>query len=133
ILDQQRYAYQIVGENVVVTRRDGEATETQQRQITVAGVVTDRRGEPIPGITVTIKGTTSGVISSIDGRYRLENVPLNAILIFSFVGMETQEVVVDSEVVNVVLQDAVIGLDEVVAIGYGSMRKSDVTSSVATV
>ncbi len=133
VLDNAIYAFEIVGENVVVTRRTSDESEFQQNQITVRGVVTDELGDPLPGITVVVKGSTNGVITDVNGRYKLDQVSLNSVLVFSFIGMETKEVTVVSEVVNVSLTIAVIGLDEVVAIGYGSMRKADVTSSVATV
>jgi TonB-linked SusC/RagA family outer membrane protein len=132
VLDREEYDYQIVGENVVVTQRNSENSLAQQ-QSTVSGMVTDDNGEPVPGVTVMVKGTTTGTITDVEGHYELSNVPENATLVFSFVGMKTREVVVESDVINVQLEEAVIGLDEIVAIGYGSMKKADLTSSVATV
>ncbi|WP_258861645.1 SusC/RagA family TonB-linked outer membrane protein [Marinilabilia salmonicolor] len=132
VLDLNDYDYQIVGENVVVTRKtSGFAVSPQQSS--VSGTVTDAAGEPVPGVTVTIKGTTTGTITDVDGHYELNNVSEDATLVFSFVGMKTREVLVESGVINVQLEEAVIGLDEIVAIGYGRMKKADVTSSVSTV
>lgn len=132
LLSENGYDYQIVGENVVVTRRYSENSLVQQ-QSTVSGTVTDDSGDPIPGVTVMIQGTTTGTITDVDGHYELNNVPENATLVFSFVGMKSREVFVESGVINVQLEEAVIGLDEIVAIGYGSMKKADVTSSVSSI
>jgi len=93
-------------------------------QKTVTGVVSDDSGEPLPGASVVIKGTTQGVITDLDGNYSI-SVPEDAsILIFSFVGMETQEVVVGSQsVINVTMVTLSIGLDEVVVTALGLTRE----------
>jgi len=93
-------------------------------QKTVTGVVSDDSGEPLPGASVVIKGTTQGVITDLDGNYSI-SVPGDAsILIFSFVGMETQEVVVGSQsVINVTMVTLSIGLDEVVVTALGLTRE----------
>jgi TonB-dependent starch-binding outer membrane protein SusC len=134
ILDENGYEYQIVGENVVVIRKDSkEGTVQQQEKSIVSGTVTDQGGLPIPGVSVLVKGTTTGTITDIDGHFELENIPKGTTLVFSFIGMETQELLADADVFDVRMEEAVIGLDEVVAIGYGMVRKGDVTSSVASV
>ena len=106
---------------------------TQPDNITVKGKVVDENGASLPGVTVVVKGTTSGTITDVDGNYQLVNLPESAVLIFSFVGMETQEITVDRSVINVQLKATTIGLNEVVAIGYGTQRKVDLTGSVAIV
>uniref|UniRef100_UPI00356729DE SusC/RagA family TonB-linked outer membrane protein n=1 Tax=Mariniphaga sediminis TaxID=1628158 RepID=UPI00356729DE len=99
----------------------------------VSGTVTDSGGSPLPGVTVVIKGTTQGTVTNADGKYTLANVPDNATLVFSFVGMRKQEVVVgDQTSIDIVMEQETIGIDEVVAIGYGTMRKSDLTGSVVS-
>ncbi len=99
----------------------------------VSGKVTDETGEGLPGVTVLVKGTTTGTITDLDGNYQLNNLPEDAVLVFSFVGMQSQEVPVTRSSVDVVLSASTIGLEEVVAIGYGTIKKGDVTSSVASV
>ena len=100
----------------------------------ISGKVTDSSGFPLPGVTVIIKGTTSGTITGTDGTYTLGNVPADAILVFSFVGMKPQEIpVAGKQSINVTLEEETIGLEEVVAIGYGTMKKRDITGSVASV
>lgn len=98
------------------------------------GKVTDAEGEPLPGVTVVIKGTTKGVVSDIDGNYSFANIPAGSTLQFSFVGMLSQEVEVGSQsTVNIAMKVDAIGIDEVVAVGYGVMKKSDLTGSVISV
>ena len=98
----------------------------------VTGTVTDKSGEPAIGVNVLEKGTTNGCITDIDGKFSL-NVKKGATLVFSFIGYATQEVVVDKNVLNIVLAEDSELLDEVVVIGYGSMSRKDVTSSITTV
>lgn len=105
-----------------------------QQEITVKGTVTDHSGLPLPGVTIIIKGTTNGTITDVDGKYSLPDVPGNAILIYSFVGMKMQEVEVRGRVqLDMVLEEETIGLEEVVAIGYGVQRKSDLTGAISQV
>lgn len=100
----------------------------------VEGKVFDSKNMPIIGATVIIKGTTKGTITDADGAYSLTNIPDDAILVFSFVGMKTQEVPVgELTTINVILEEETIFLNEVIAIGYGSQRKSDVTAAVSEV
>src|SRR5665648_383863 len=105
-----------------------------QQQKSVSGKVTDSSGASLPGVSVVVKGTTTGVVTDNSGNYSLSNIPENAILQFSFVGMKTQEIVVGNKsVLNLVLQDESIGLDEVVAIGYGTQKKVNLTGSIDVV
>ncbi len=98
----------------------------------VTGKVTDSQtGETLPGVSVTIKDTNIGTVTNADGIFSLSNVPDDAVLIFSYVGMRTQEIPVEGRTeINVELNTDVIGIEEVVAIGYGSLRKSDLTGAV---
>lgn len=108
-------------------------TEIQQSK-SISGRVTDATGETIPGVTITVKGTNLGTTTDISGEYRLTNIQENAVLVFSFVGMETQEIpVAGRTIINVVMSESSIALEEVVAIGYGTMKKSDLTGAVSSV
>ena len=100
----------------------------------VTGVVSDESGNKLPGVSVIIKGTSIGAITDIDGAFSLR-IPDNAkVLQFSFIGMEDKEVEIGGQSsFNVVLKESVVGLDEVVAIGYGTQRKGDVTSAIVSV
>jgi TonB-dependent starch-binding outer membrane protein SusC len=96
----------------------------------VSGKVTDATG-PLSGASVLVKGTTNGTQAGIDGAYSLKNVGANAVLVVSFIGMETKEVSVDGKsVVNVFLKDDQQKLKEVVVIGYGSVKKKDATGAI---
>lgn len=99
----------------------------------VSGKVIDSSGASLPGVTVAVKGTTNGTITNINGEYILNDLPNNAVLLFSFVGMKPQEIPVSKAVINVTLEEETIGLEEVVAIGYGTVKKRDITGSVASV
>jgi TonB-linked SusC/RagA family outer membrane protein len=105
-----------------------------QQQKSIVGRVSDNTGQPLPGVTVVVKGTLQGTITNANGEYTLVNVPENAILVFSFVGMLTQEVGVGNQTtVNITLEQGTIGMEEVVVVGYGTMRRSDLTGAVGSV
>jgi len=100
---------------------------------TVKGVVVDQTGEPIPGASILVKGTSTGLVTNMDGSYSIQ-VPSNAVLIFSFMGMEKKEITVGNQsVINVTLQDDVATLSEFVVIGYGTIERRDLTSAVSSV
>ncbi len=100
----------------------------------ITGTVTDNTGETLPGASVTVQGTTRGVITDIDGNYRLEVSEPGAFLVFSFMGFQTQEVPIQGRsVIDIQLNPDVSNLDEVVVIGYGTTRRRDLTGSVASV
>lgn len=106
----------------------------QQGQL-VTGNVVDTQGEPLPGVNIIIKGTSTGSVTDFDGNFQLQ-VPdaQNAVLLFRFIGFEEQEIAVQGRsTITAVLHTSSIGLDEVVAIGYGTVRKRDITGSVASV
>lgn len=104
-----------------------------QQNPSVSGVVTDAAdGSPMVGVSVQLKGTSSGTVTDIDGRYSL-SVPQGSTLVFSYIGMEKQEISVKSKVINVKMQSDAKMLDEVVAVGYGTMRKSDLSGASVSV
>lgn len=99
----------------------------------VKGVVIDMTGEPLPGVSVVIKGTTTGTTTDVDGRYSI-NAPTSSTLLFSYVGMLPLEVKVNERrTINVTLSEDVSNLDEVVVVGYGAQKKVHLTGSVSSV
>ncbi|MCG8581744.1 MAG: TonB-dependent receptor [Bacteroidales bacterium] len=105
-----------------------------QEGLTVTGKITDSNGEALPGVSIIIKGTTTGTITNIDGEYALKAQSAGDIFTYSFIGFKDQEIeVAGKTVINLVMQEEVTDLNEVVVVGYGEMRKSDVTGSIATV
>ncbi len=108
-------------------------TEALQQKLVITGKVTDSNGEPLPGATVVIKDSYQGTVTDIEGKYSIE-VSGAQVLIFSFVGMKNREVALNGQsVINITLEPESIGIEEVVAIGYGTQRKSDLTGSVSSV
>lgn len=128
----ENYTYRIIDKNIIITR-SSESNGVQQQQ-SVSGKVTDSSGQSLPGVSVVIKGTTKGIITDADGKYSLANVPANATLQFSFVGMKTQEIPVTGKAtINVVLAEETVGIEEVVAVGYGTVKKRDLTGALSSV
>ena len=102
------------------------------QQITVKGIVKDTTGEPVIGANVLVKGTTNGTITDFDGNFQLM-ANQGDIIVISFIGYSAQELPATAELMNVVLKDDSEMLSEVVVIGYGTVKKNDLTGSVATV
>lgn len=126
--------YKIIDRYVVVkVKGSADPVISMQAVHKVSGKVTDPSGATIPGVSVLVKGTTNGVITDTNGNYMLSNIPENSTLQFSFVGMKTQEISVSGKtIINVSLAEESIGLEEVVAIGYGTLKKKDLTGSVSS-
>lgn len=103
-------------------------------QRTVSGTVTDELGVPLSGANIVEKGTTNGVTADFDGNFSIEVANENAILLVSYVGFETKEVQVagPGQVLNIILEESTAGLDEVVVIGYGTQRRSEITGAIST-
>lgn len=103
------------------------------QQIKVAGVVKSAKGELLPGVSIIEKGTKNGANTDIDGNYAI-SVNSNSILVFSFIGMTNQEVSVNGKkTIDVLLRESVIGLNEVIVVGYQTQKKADLTGAVAVV
>ena len=132
LFSEGKIGYTIVNRQIVLSPASKTAALTQQK--TVSGKITDSSGLPIPGVSVLIKGSKDGVVTDSNGSYFFSNIPENSILVFSFIGMTTQEIsVAGKSVINVQLEDAVFGIDEVVAVGYGTQKKVNLTGSIASV
>ncbi|MDO6518104.1 TonB-dependent receptor [Zobellia uliginosa] len=103
-------------------------------QHTIEGSILDREGNPLPGANIVEKGTTNGTQADFDGNFAINVVDENAVLVISYIGFATKEIPLNGQVSIVVnLEDAAAGLDEVVVIGYGAVKKSDLTGSVASI
>lgn len=137
ILKGQNVHYSIKDGHIVISKSAPSAVLNRgewQGTHKVTGTVTDEKGQSLPGVSVVIKGTTRGTITDLKGNYTLSNVPSSKDLVFSFVGYERQDVPVkNQEVLNVQMQPANIGLNEVVVMGYGSRKKSTLTGAVSVV
>lgn len=101
------------------------------QEVTVSGKITDAAGSALPGVTIQVKGTTNGSNSDGSGNYRIAGVPSNGTLVFSFVGLKAQEVAVNGRnTINVTMLEDEAALEEVVVIGYGTVKKKDATGAV---
>ncbi len=125
MLNQSEITYHIMDNNLIVITPVGLV-----QGIRITGVVSDK-GEPLPGVNVTVKGTLTGVVTDVNGKYSI-NVPgKDAVLVFSFVGYVTQELVAgDQTTMDIVLNEDTRQIEEVVVIGYGVQKKTNITGSV---
>ena len=128
-------AFAVIAANAFAGNRESNANFNNQQRadIQVTGIVTSANGETLPGVTVSLKGGTKSTSTDAFGKYNL-TVPDNAVLIFNYLGFVTQEINVDGRSsVNVVLQVSTTGLDEVVVIGYQTVRRQDLTGATGSV
>ncbi len=129
-------SYKIDGRMIVLQDLQSEQAgkAMQPNQVNMSGTVKNSQGEPVPGATIAIKGTSRGTITDSGGNYSLTDVPADAVLVVTFIGMKPQELEVDGRTtVNVTMEDEVIDLGEVVAIGYGTLQKREVSGSITNV
>ncbi len=128
--------YNIMDRDIPVKEKSAVADPTivMQQNRKVTGKVTDFSGGSLPGVSVVVKGTTEGVITDANGNYSISNIAENAILQFSFVGMKIQEIKAGNKlVINVILEDATIGIDEIVVVGYGVQKKVNLTGAISQI
>ncbi|MGA2408279.1 MAG: TonB-dependent receptor [Bacteroidales bacterium] len=128
IFNNTNIVYAKEGTNIMLMQK----SVSQQQKI--SGTVTDEKGNLLPGVTVLVKGSTTGTLTDASGKYTINNAPQNATLIFSFVGMTSQEIPSNGRLlIDVVLKEVNFGLEEVVVIGYGTQKKADITGAVSVV
>ncbi len=139
--------YEINDRQIIITPKDsipakksesdsgkGEKKENVDQQKKLTGTVAAKDGEPIPGVTVFIKGTSKGTVTDIDGNFSLNGVAEGNIVQFSFVGMVPQEITFTGQTqVNITLEEETLGLEEVVVVGYGLQKKETVTGAISTI
>lgn len=132
--EQASVDVEVTDYQIILKRKVNGLSSFLQQRKSISGVVAGNDGKPIPGVTVVVKGTATGTITDNDGAFQLE-IPADAeTLQFSFVGMETLEVSIAGKVqFFVTMNEETIGIGEVVAIGYGTLKKSDLTGAVTSV
>lgn len=124
--------YKIVNKQIVLSSSTLEGNKTDQAKTTISGIVKDKNGEAIIGASVVVKGSTNGTITDIDGKFSIQ-VPSGSLLIVSYVGYLTTEVPVNGKNhLTIVLKEDNKLLDEVVVVGYGTMKKKDLTGAVSS-
>uniref|UniRef100_UPI0032177BC2 TonB-dependent receptor n=1 Tax=uncultured Draconibacterium sp. TaxID=1573823 RepID=UPI0032177BC2 len=137
VLEGSDLKYKVVDRYIVISP-DSKLLERTDSYVaqpeSISGIVTDNAGDPLPGVTILIKGTTNGTVTNIDGKYTLTNLPEGATLVFSFVGMLTQEIEIGTQTsINITMIADAIGIEEVVAVGYGTQKKVNLTGSIAVI
>ncbi len=123
VLNKDKYSYRFIDRNIVITRVDSNSNQDSNTK-KVSGKITDSSNGTLPGVSVVVKGTTNGTITDANGNYSLSNIPKNAILQFSFVGMKKQEITAENKTtINVVLQEETLGVEEVIVTALGIKRQ----------
>jgi TonB-linked outer membrane protein, SusC/RagA family len=135
LLSGTNLEYKIIDRYIALKKKnEGGVEAVVQQQKSISGKVVDSGGNSLPGVTVVVKGTTNGTITDFDGGYTVGRIPDKAVLVFSFVGMKSVEVEVGTQKsINVTLVEESIGIEEVVAIGYGTVKKSDLAGAISQV
>ena len=130
LFDDTQLGYRIVDHKLVMLAPKG----AMQQGTAITGTVTDETGEAMPGVNITVKGAAIGVVTDVNGKFSI-NVPnTDAVLAFSFIGYATQEITVGNQSsINVTLNEDTRELEEVVVVGYGTMRKKDLTGAIASI
>jgi TonB-linked SusC/RagA family outer membrane protein len=131
ILANTNLTYDVYERQVVIRKTLNEQPLAAPQQKEISGMVSDKQGIPLPGVTVVIKGTSLGTVTDNDGRFQLLIPEGSETLVFSFVGMQTQEMAIgDKDQFVVVMTEEEIGLQEVVVVGYGTQKKANLTGAV---
>lgn len=129
----QPVTYKVVDDVIVITLKPKPVAEEPPAAVTITGSVTDEKGQLLPGVTVKVKNTINATVTNAEGKYAIKVAEDGATLVFSFVGYYTQELPVgDRSVINVTLKPQSKDLEQVVVVGYGTQRKSDLTGSLVS-
>ena len=133
ILDETSIEYRVIGRQIALYNKGESSSLVSAEQKLVTGKVTNTSGEPLPGVSVVIKGTTAGTTTSVDGTFSISALETD-ILSFSFIGMKTQEIAINNRsTLNIIMEEELVGVDEVVVIGYGTRARKDVTTSISAI
>lgn len=127
--------YEVLDRHILITNKVAVPLEISQNELKISGkVINADDKQSLPGVTVVVKGTTMGTVTDMDGNYNLVIPSTGKVLVFSFIGMTTQEIAIGNQsLINVSLRQDIVSVDEIVVIGYGTVKKSDLTGSVAVV
>jgi len=130
--------YEVIDDQMIITARPSDESLQVTDEVmvtTITGRVVDDQGEPVPGVNIIEKGTTNGTTTDVDGRYTISLSTTSAVLVYSFIGYQNQEITVGANqtVVDIKLVTDIRSLDEVVVVGYGTQKKVNLTGSVGSV
>ncbi|MCK0137018.1 TonB-dependent receptor [Arenibacter sp. S6351L] len=134
ILDRQIILKKDKQKSLIYTPPVPKSIEIQAQQNIVNGTISDNSGTPLPGANILEKGTTNGTQADFDGNFSIEVSDENSTLVISYVGFSTKEIVLNGQsTINIIMEESAAALDEIVVVGYGSVKKSDLTGSVSSV
>ncbi|WP_163321787.1 SusC/RagA family TonB-linked outer membrane protein [Draconibacterium mangrovi] len=137
IFSEEDIYYKILDDDLVILspqkkRIENSSEKRVTQQNTIVGTVKDVNGQPLPGVTIVVKGTTLGTVSDNEGGYSISNVANNSILVFSFVGMKSQEIeITGRNVINVILEEESFVIGDVITVGYKTQKRTTMTGSVS--
>jgi TonB-linked SusC/RagA family outer membrane protein len=124
----------LINDNTVVIRKKAPVERIVADPVTIIGVVNDEKGLPLPGVNVIIKGTTTGVATDTNGKFSIKVPDDHAVLVFKLLGFADQEIPVKGKAqINVIMKEQLSALNEVIVVGYGTRKKSDVTGAISAV
>lgn len=133
VLEKHGLSYKVSNKTIVIVKAEAQAPVKQRKTKKISGVITDETGLPVAGANIVVKGTTNGTISDMDGNFSLEAAP-GEMLEISYIGFLPMEVKIDNKnTFDILMKEDAQGLDEVVVIGYGTVKKRDLTGAVASV
>lgn len=134
LLATSDYTYSLFENNlIVISLKNNVREQSNLQQNIVRGTVKDQEGNPIPGVTIVLKGTTLGTTTDINGNYIINVVDPQSVLVFSFIGYINQEITVGNRSqIDISLEEEIVGLEEVVVVGYGTQKKVNLTGAVST-
>lgn len=136
VLKDEAVTYDIYERQIVIRKAEtaDNPAVAQQKKKSVSGKVSDNSGTFLPGVTVVVKGTTNGTVTDANGIFSFSNLPDNAVLVFSFVGMKAQEVTVGNKTsINVTMESETVGIEDVVVVGYGTQKKVTVVGAITAI
>lgn len=133
VLEKHGLSYKVSNKTIVIVKAEAQAPVKQRKTKKISGVITDETGLPVAGANIVVKGTTNGTISDMDGNFSLEAAP-GEMLEISYIGFLPMEVKIDNKnTFDILMKEDAQGLDEVVVVGYGTVKKRDLTGAVASV
>lgn len=133
-LSRQALTYRIENSTVIIKKaekKDAPSLRGALPPVNISGKITDEKGAPLPGVTIRVKSGTTTAVSDIEGNYKITVPDNNAVLVFSFIGFAPQEVpVAGKQIINLSLKPQTSGLEEVVVVGYGTLREKEISSAI---
>lgn len=135
VLSGTNLDYRVVEKHVVIFAKTESKTTAQQQVIrTLKGRVVDQLGAPLPGVSVVVDGTLNGTVTDVNGYYELNGISADAYILFTFIGMKSERLLVGNQTqLDIVMKEEFLGLDEIVVVGYGTLKRREITSSVETI